>query len=55
MLHGDAAYSLSRDYHDNAQDALNHALPRLGTPLIEFIARIDGLELHPACKEEVPA
>lgn len=55
MLHGDAAYSLSRGYHDNAQDALNHALPRLGSPLLGFIARIDGLELHPACKEEVTA
>ena len=55
MLHGDAAYSLSRDYHDNAQDALNHALPRLGTPMIDWIARIDALDLHPACVEPVPA
>jgi hypothetical protein len=55
MLRDGVAYSLSRNYYNTAQDALNHALPRLGTPMIEWIASIDGLELHPACKEAVPA
>lgn len=55
ILHGDAAYSLSRGYHQTAHDALNHALPRLGSPMLGFIARIDALDLHPACAEAVPA
>lgn len=55
MLRDGVAYFLSRDYYDTAHDALDYSLNRLGTPLIDWIARIDGLELHPACKEAIRA
>ena len=49
------AYHLSRRHHATPHAALDHALPRLGTPMIDWIARIDALDLHPACVEVVPA
>ena len=55
VLHGDTAYLLSRHHLSTAHAALEFALNNLGTPLIDWIARIDELEAHPACAEEVPA